>query len=362
MRYARSATVAAGLVVFGGILAGSAHADAPVATAPVPAWPEPGKDTSPGTPIPVNTKPPGTLQEIRRPYVAISTDTEKGGNSFSLSTDLLFKTGSAELSGSAQANIQAVADQLKKNGISGDVRVVGHTDNVGEPQDNQSLSERRANSVKDALGPLVPDTGINLAAEGKGESQPIASNSTDAGRAKNRRVAVVYRPNGGQSAPADSSSIAVPSTEPAPAAPNRTPEVASPIASVQRTIENHGRKWTVRLDVTEFALSGKYIKIGYLTRQINQAQSDGLYYGALFSGDLFTRDAYKATLIDKTGGEELQKVITGRGWALVDSAQDNYVGNPQYGWAYFPKPRKQGDPLSFYVPALGAIDGLKLGG
>jgi OOP family OmpA-OmpF porin len=70
------------------------------------------------------------------------------------------------------------------------VEVAGHTDSVGTDAYNQGLSERRANSVRDYL----IEKGINasrLTAVGYGESRPVASNDTAAGRQENRRVELV---------------------------------------------------------------------------------------------------------------------------------------------------------------------------
>ena len=67
------------------------------------------------------------------------------------------------------------------------IRITGHTDNVGTDRFNQSLSEQRANSVRDDL----IKRGIKadrIEAEGKGKTEPIATNDTEEGRAQNRRV------------------------------------------------------------------------------------------------------------------------------------------------------------------------------
>ncbi|OOS07778.1 Outer membrane protein OmpA [Moraxella cuniculi DSM 21768] len=69
--------------------------------------------------------------------------------------------------------------------------IEGHTDSVGSDAYNQRLSERRANAVREAL---IKNHGIaanRLTAQGFGESRPVATNSTDAGRQENRRVMVV---------------------------------------------------------------------------------------------------------------------------------------------------------------------------
>lgn len=67
------------------------------------------------------------------------------------------------------------------------IDIYGHTDSTGSDAYNQGLSERRAQSVADYLVARGVDR-VRLATRGFGESQPIADNSTDAGRAANRRV------------------------------------------------------------------------------------------------------------------------------------------------------------------------------
>ena len=70
------------------------------------------------------------------------------------------------------------------------VEVAGHTDSMGSEAYNQGLSERRAQSVQDYL----VSKGVKaqrLTAKGYGESMPVASNDTDAGRAENRRVELI---------------------------------------------------------------------------------------------------------------------------------------------------------------------------
>jgi OOP family OmpA-OmpF porin len=87
---------------------------------------------------------------------------------------------------------QAKLDDLiaKTKGVALEVVIaVGHTDSIGTEAYNQALSERRANAVKSYL----VSKGIEknrVYTEGKGEKQPIASNSTAEGRAKNRRVEI----------------------------------------------------------------------------------------------------------------------------------------------------------------------------
>jgi OOP family OmpA-OmpF porin len=69
-----------------------------------------------------------------------------------------------------------------------EVNVIGHTDSVGPEAYNQGLSERRAQAVVDYLRSMGVQVPLN--AMGKGESEPVADNSTKEGRAKNRRVVI----------------------------------------------------------------------------------------------------------------------------------------------------------------------------
>lgn len=73
------------------------------------------------------------------------------------------------------------------------VEIDGHTDSVGTDAYNQKLSQRRANSVRDYLVSKLGMNGKLLTAVGFGESKPIASNDTDAGRAQNRRIEAVLK-------------------------------------------------------------------------------------------------------------------------------------------------------------------------
>ena len=77
-----------------------------------------------------------------------------------------------------------------------DVEVIGHTDNSGSAAYNQDLSQRRAVSVANVLRESGVPNG-RIAAYGRGEDQPIASNLTVEGRAQNRRVEITYGPGSG---------------------------------------------------------------------------------------------------------------------------------------------------------------------
>jgi OmpA-OmpF porin, OOP family len=87
----------------------------------------------------------------------------------------------------------AVAEiaRLLTNTASLSLHVVGHTDNVGALAQNMDLSKRRAAAVVAALTTTHKIAATRLHAEGVGPLAPVASNDSEAGRAKNRRVELV---------------------------------------------------------------------------------------------------------------------------------------------------------------------------
>jgi lipid-binding SYLF domain-containing protein len=100
-----------------------------------------------------------------------------------------FETGKAEITGDSDAALNAAAATLKEH-ADWNIRVEGFTDNVGSREANLKLSTDRANAVADWLANHGIDRS-RLTAKGYGESRPVARNSTDAGRARNRRVELV---------------------------------------------------------------------------------------------------------------------------------------------------------------------------
>ncbi|PZW94540.1 OmpA family protein [Pseudomonas sp. 478] len=100
--------------------------------------------------------------------------------------DVLFAFNQSELTPAARSKLDSLMPKLQSADVVS-VKVVGHTDNVGSDSYNQALSERRASSVAAYLlsQGLAPN---KLTSEGKGQSQPVADNETEEGRAKNRRV------------------------------------------------------------------------------------------------------------------------------------------------------------------------------
>ncbi|MGR3291257.1 MAG: OmpA family protein [Paracoccaceae bacterium] len=107
--------------------------------------------------------------------------------------DILFAFDSTVLRNTLRGDLAALADHLQRYPGSS-VDVVGHTDNTGSAAYNRDLSARRANAV---AAVLIANgvSGARIRSIGMGEDQPLASNLTVSGRAQNRRVEIIIRPN-----------------------------------------------------------------------------------------------------------------------------------------------------------------------
>jgi outer membrane protein OmpA-like peptidoglycan-associated protein len=103
--------------------------------------------------------------------------------------NLFFNTGESILLPASIPELKRVAEIIKKNNLK--VEIQGHTDNVGDDISNKTLSEKRANAVKEFL--KVEGIGLEmLKTIGFGESKPVTTNDSEIGRAKNRRVEIRF--------------------------------------------------------------------------------------------------------------------------------------------------------------------------
>ena len=109
------------------------------------------------------------------------------GITVTFASGLLFDFDSDAVRGEASHNLNTLAESLEKYDNS-DLLIVGHTDDVGTEAYNQNLSERRAASAADYLRARGVRRSIRTV--GRGENEPIASNASDEGQSKNRRVEV----------------------------------------------------------------------------------------------------------------------------------------------------------------------------
>ncbi|MFI2644558.1 OmpA family protein [Streptomyces sp. NPDC018610] len=110
---------------------------------------------------------------------------------FALQAEVLFAKDSAKLSDQAKSRIDAVAQEIKRQRAT-QVRVFGFTDNLGSHEHGVVLSKQRANAVQDVLSQELNDPNVTFDVRGYAEDYPIADNSTEDGRKKNRRVEVTF--------------------------------------------------------------------------------------------------------------------------------------------------------------------------
>jgi K(+)-stimulated pyrophosphate-energized sodium pump len=129
--------------------------------------------------------PEGSL--IDRLYVYLSGGSGEANSRFTFD-NLFFQTGTANIALKSANQVQNVADIL--NAFSNSrIRIEAHTENVGEPIANKTLSEQRALAVKFALSEMgVANERID--AVGLGDTQPIVINKGDADSPENRRVEI----------------------------------------------------------------------------------------------------------------------------------------------------------------------------
>ncbi len=110
-----------------------------------------------------------------------------------MNSEVSFDFGSANVTPSFGRTLDKVADVLQRYNRSG-VTIVGHTDDVGSAEFNQRLSQQRA----DAVAYYLESRGVSrqrIRTEGRGESEPRASNASEAGRQLNRRVEMIIQPD-----------------------------------------------------------------------------------------------------------------------------------------------------------------------
>lgn len=131
--------------------------------------------------------------------VAVSTDLEgtverreqTGRLDLRLDANVLFGKDSDQLRPQASTRLGLIATELRTSRPS-TVTITGHTDDLGSAEHGLELSRRRAERVRDALGPGL--TAHRVTVVGRGESQPLVPNDSEANRARNRRVEITVRP------------------------------------------------------------------------------------------------------------------------------------------------------------------------
>lgn len=146
-------------------------------------------------PAPAPVAPPAAPAEPAKPAepaaganVAKAPETKKVA--ITIQAEALFDFDKSVLKPAGRASIDDAVSKMKTLDVTA-IIATGHTDSRGTDEYNQRLSERRATTVKDYMvSKGVPAAKITM--QGKGETQPVATNKTDEGRAKNRRVDIEF--------------------------------------------------------------------------------------------------------------------------------------------------------------------------
>lgn len=131
--------------------------------------------------------------EVALPDATIESVNDGESLKITFDSGILFATNSSTVSDASKSALRNFADNLNENPDTY-IKIIGHTDNTGNVDYNQTLSEKRAQSVNDYL----MQQGVSnrrMSFEGHGIHEPVASNSTVEGRALNRRVEIMIIAN-----------------------------------------------------------------------------------------------------------------------------------------------------------------------
>jgi len=140
-------------------------------------------------PVVVDTVVVEEPEIIPQDTIVYNGDTIQAGDTIVME-NLFFDNNKTNIRHISDQTLDELADLLQRHATV-KITLIGHTDNVGTAEYNQKLSEGRVNSVKAELVKRGIDPNrINTI--GKGETEPVADNSTAEGRAENRRVEVIF--------------------------------------------------------------------------------------------------------------------------------------------------------------------------
>ena len=131
------------------------------------------------------------FKEVTLPGVSVRGDSTY--SVYSVDETVLFDTDKADIKPSAAATLQQITGSIGQRYATQQVRVMGFADSRGDKSYNRELSEKRAEAVKSYLVGTGKIDASRVSVEPMGETQPVASNATAAGRQENRRVEIAVR-------------------------------------------------------------------------------------------------------------------------------------------------------------------------
>ena len=154
--------------------------------------------TSTSTPSATTTKPaptPTATAPTSLPVIATeaprSVPHVQAGQQLVLRSDVLFALNSAALTPAAKTAVTTLATQILSSHVTGTIQINGYTDNLGSTAYDLALSQARALAVAQVLQAGLAGQQVTLAPQGFGQTSPVAPNTTDPNRARNRRVTIV---------------------------------------------------------------------------------------------------------------------------------------------------------------------------
>jgi len=145
-------------------------------------------------PPPPAAATPTRAERVQAALKAMNFEQTDDGWQLSLPAPLVFPFDSDVVSDEARRNLMRIAAELRQLGID-QLKVIGHTDNVGTRDYNLALSKRRAETVAS----VISEGGFpaeRIEARGLGFGAPVADNATAEGRARNRRVVIIVQLSG----------------------------------------------------------------------------------------------------------------------------------------------------------------------
>jgi len=193
-----------------------------------------------------------------------STSTHTGSKDITvtLASDVTFASDSADLAPAAETQLKTVAGQLNQYPDGGTLTIVGHTDDVQDDAYNQTLSEKRANTVKTRLEQLTKLDTWQTSLSGRGEPEPKVKAPSDEARAVNRRVEITLTPTGG--------TVPKGSTTATPNSSGKLPDPKGPVAKGADgvTVKNNNGDDQLTITLDHVTRTGGYL-LGQLHTTLN---------------------------------------------------------------------------------------------
>lgn len=248
-----------------------------------------------------------------------SSDT---GAALSVTSDVLFDFDSSDITDDGEAVLRSAADTLRDTAGGQEVVIVGHTDDQGEEDYNQTLSEERAAAVEEVLAGDLADDDVTFTTEGRGETDPLVPNADAGGtpiddnRKQNRRVSFEYEP-------ADGSDTSIDTGEELPDAPEmeETDTADGALASAILAQPDDHQDTELRIDLRGLESDGGYARLDYAFALADEADApaatlfvgttqvrDHLHFGVNEFGESGFPSGSRVTLIDEESGEQFMPV------------------------------------------------------